>query len=83
MRGKDRLEPMADGFSGFYTERGDHWKHKDVAPTAAGPGYRLFISDKGEERRYVFGPKESHDATIFDLREQLAAAQPLTPADRG
>jgi hypothetical protein len=83
MGGKNRLEPMADGFVGFYTESGEHWKHKDIGDAHAGPGYRLFISDKGEERRYTFGPKESHDATIFDLRQQLAATEPMTPAGRG
>jgi hypothetical protein len=78
MGGKNRLEPMADGFVGFYTESGQHWRHKDIEESKTGPGYRLFISDEGEERRYSIGPKESHDATISDLRQQLAAAKPLT-----
>jgi hypothetical protein len=81
MSAKNRLEPMADGFVGFHTESGDHWKHRDVEESKAGPGYRLFISDKGEERRYTFSPKETHDATIFDLRQQLAAAKAVA-ADR-
>ena len=81
MSSKNRLEPMPDGFVGFHTESGEHWKHKDIEESKTGPGYRFFISDKGEERRYTFGPKESHDATIFDLRAQLAAAKPVT-ADR-
>ena len=40
-----------------------------------GPGYRLFVSDAGERRRYTFGPHEVHDATLADLREQLARAE--------
>lgn len=83
MGGKNKLEPMADGFVGFYDESGERWKHKDIEEAATGPGYRLFLSDKGEERRYRFGPKESHDATIFDLRQQLAAAELVAPAGRG
>ena len=78
----DRLEPLPDGFVAFHTERGERWKHKDVAGAGAGTGYRLFVSDAGEERHYVFGPKESHDATILDLREQLAkATPPAAPAE--
>jgi hypothetical protein len=73
---KDKLEPLPDGFVAFHTESGERWKHKDVIPDAGGPGYRLFISDKGEERRYVFGPKDPRDSTIWDLRYQLSKAQP-------
>jgi hypothetical protein len=80
MRSKDQLEPLADGFIAFRTKSGERWKHKDVEDATVGPGYRLFVSDAGEERRYVFGPKESHDATILDLREQLEAAQHVSPS---
>jgi hypothetical protein len=38
----------------------------------------VFISDHGVERRYPFGPRESHDATILDLREQLAKSTSAT-----
>lgn len=77
MSSKNRLEPMADGFVGFYAESGEHWRHKDVEASKTDGGYRVFISDKGEERRYTFGPKETRDATIFDLRQQLAAGKPV------
>jgi hypothetical protein len=73
---RDRLEPLGDGFVAFRTEKGERWKHRDVEEGRTGPGYRLFISDKGEERRYTFGPAEPHDATVFDLRDQLARATP-------
>ena len=56
MNKRDKLEPLADGWVGFHTESGDHWKHKDVSET--GPSgtahYRLFVADKGEQRRYTF-----------------------------
>ena len=78
MRSKDQLEPLADGFIAFRTKSGERWKHRDVEDATVGPGYRLFVSDSGEERRYAFGPKESHDATILDLREQLGKAKPVT-----
>jgi hypothetical protein len=77
MSHNDRLEPLDDGFVAFHTENGERWKHKDLEESRAGGGYRVFISDRGEERRYVFGPRESHDATIFDLRTQLAKATPV------
>ena len=77
-RNQDRLEPLEDGFVGFRTANGERWKHKDVAASRVGPGYRLFISEHGEERRYTFGPSEPHDATLLDLREQLAGAKPVT-----
>jgi hypothetical protein len=70
----NRLEPLADGFVAFHTERGERWRHKDMSPARTGPGYRVFVSDAGEERRYEFGANESHDATVFDLRDQLARA---------
>ena len=82
MSSKNRLEPLEDGFVAFHTEDGERWKHKDIEAGRTGPGYRLFISDRGEERRYLFGPHESHDATILDLRDQVARAQPLTPEAR-
>ena len=73
-RHSDRLEPLDDGFVGFRTADGQRWKHKDIAASRVGPGYRLFVSETGEERRYTFGKAEPHDATLMDLREQLAKA---------
>jgi hypothetical protein len=70
----DRLEPLPDGFVAFHTEGGERWKHRDVEDGRTGSGYRLFVSDKGEERTYTFGPHEPHDATLFDLRDQLSRA---------
>ena len=76
MPNKNKLEPLGDGFIAFHAESGERWKHKDVAdPGAPGGHHRLFISDRGEERRYVFGRREPRDATIHDLRDQLARAQ--------
>jgi hypothetical protein len=72
----NRLEPLADGFVAFHTEQGERWRHKDMSPARTGPGYRLFINEAGEERRYEFGEHESHDATVLDLRDQLARAKP-------
>jgi hypothetical protein len=86
MAGKDRLEPLGDGFIAFHDESGRRWKHKDIEQAVTGPGYRVFISDTGEERRYEFGPHESHDATLFDLRRQLGLAKPApsgAPASGG
>jgi hypothetical protein len=74
----DHLEPLADGFVAFHTTNGERWKHRDMAEARVGPGYRLFVSDKGEERRYTFGPTEPHDATLLDLRDQLARATPVS-----
>ena len=73
-RHSDRLEPLEDGFVGFRTADGHRWKHKDIADGRVGPGYRLFVSEDGEERRYAFGKNEPHDATLLDLREQLTKA---------
>lgn len=73
-RNSDRLEPLEDGFVGFRTADGQRWKHKDIEEGRVGPGYRLFVSENGEERRYTFGKNEPHDATLLDLREQLAKA---------
>ena len=73
-RNSDRLEPLEDGFVGFRTADGQRWKHKDIEEGRVGPGYRLFVSENGEERRYAFGKNEPHDATLLDLREQLAKA---------
>ena len=78
--GKDRLEPLPDGFIAFHSESGERWRHKDIEAAVTGPGYRVFISDRGEERRYTFGPHESHDATLFDLRRQLSLAKPVGAA---
>ena len=79
-RHHDRLEPLEDGFVGFRTASGERWKHKDVEAGRVGPGYRLFVSESGEERRYTFGPSEPHDATLMDLREQLTRATPVATA---
>jgi hypothetical protein len=80
MNKRDKLEPLADGWVGFHTESGDHWKHKDVSET--GPSgtahYRLFVADKGEQRRYTFAPKDPRDSTVWDLREQLRRSDVAT-----
>ena len=73
---RNKLEPLADGWVAFHAESGERWKHKDIESGRTGPGYRLFVSDKGEQRRYLFGPSEPHDATLLDLRDQLARAKP-------
>ena len=73
---KDRLEPLPDGSIAFHSESGERWRHKDIEAAVTGPGYRIFLSDRGEERRYTFGPHEPHDATLFDLRRQLSLATP-------
>ncbi len=80
---RDRLELLPDGFTAFHSADGTRWKHRDVGGSRVGPGYRLFVSERGERRRYEFGPKEPHDATVFDLREQLATAQPVPPGAEG
>ena len=79
-RNSDRLEPLEDGFTGFRTADGHRWKHKDMAEGRVGPGYRVFISENGEERRYTFGKNEPHDATLMDLREQVAKATRMDAA---
>jgi hypothetical protein len=71
---RSQLEPLDDGYVAFRTKDGERWKHKDLTEGRVGEGYRVFISDSGEERRYRFGPDELHDATIEDLREQLHQA---------
>ena len=81
MADHDRLEPLPDGFTAFRTQNGERWKHKDIEDSRVGPGYRVFISDTGEERRYEFGRTEPHDATLFDLRDQLSRAKPVQRAD--
>ena len=80
MNKRDKLEPLADGWVGFHTESGDHWKHKDVTETgpAGTAHYRLFVSDKGEQRRYTFAPKDPRDSTVWDLREQLRRSDVAT-----
>lgn len=75
MADHDRLERLDDGSIAFRTADGQRWRHQDVETSRTGPGYRLFISDRGEQRRCTFGPGESHDTTLLDLREQLARAQ--------
>ena len=74
MNKRDKLEPLADGWVAFHTESGERWKHKDVTESEAtglATQYRLFVSDRGEQRRYTFAPKDPRDSTISDLREQL------------
>jgi hypothetical protein len=78
---RDRLEMLPDGSTAFRTASGERWKHRDVEASRVGPGYRLFVSDRGEQRRLEFGPNEPHDATLSDLRDQLARARPFTAAD--
>ena len=68
----DRLEPLPDGSVAFHTAKGERWTHRDVEGGPSGSGYRLFVSHAGEQRRYSFGAREPHDATLFDLRDQLA-----------
>ncbi|MGQ0646918.1 MAG: hypothetical protein ACT4P7_05075 [Gemmatimonadaceae bacterium] len=81
MAHQDRLEPLADGFVAFRTASGERWKHRDIEEEGrVGKGYRVFVSDGGEQRRYSFGPGEPHDATLFDLREQLSRATPVEVA---
>ena len=77
-RDHSQLEHLPDGFIAFHAKDGRRWRHKDVSEGRVGPGYRVFISDTGEERRYEFGPKEVHDATLLDLRDQLAKAKPVS-----
>ena len=76
----DRLEPLPDGTTAFHTAGGERWRHRDLEAGRVGRGYRVFISDRGEQRRYEFGPNEPHDATISDLREQLARARRIDAA---
>jgi len=80
---RSALEPLPDGFTAFETADGERWKHKDVEGSRVGPGYRLFVSERGEQRRCDFGPKEPHDATLYDLREQLKRAKPFGAAGEG
>ena len=82
-RGHTQLEHLPDGYIAFHTKDGKRWRHKDLSDARVGPGYRVFISDTGEERRYEFGPREVHDATLLDLREQLAKAKPVTASAAG
>lgn len=77
---RDRLERLEDDFVAFHTTKGERWKHKDFEAARTGAGYRLFVSDRGEQRRYDFGPHESHDATLLDLRDQLERAKPFDSA---
>jgi hypothetical protein len=78
MNKRDKLEPLAEGWVGFYTESGEHWKHKDSTETSATGTtvhYRLFVPDRGDQKRYTFAPKDSRDSTVWDLREQLRRAE--------
>lgn len=72
------LQPLDNGFVAFRTENGERWKHRDLTEGRVGEGYRVFISDDGEERHYRFSPDEPHDATIHDLRDQLRRAEPAS-----
>ena len=77
MSKRDKLEPLPDGWVGFHTESGDHWKHKDltdVSATGTPTHYRLFVPDRGDQKRYTFGAKDPRDSTVWDLREQLRRA---------
>jgi hypothetical protein len=80
-REHSQLEHLPDGFIAFQTAKGERWRHRDVEASGVGPGYRLFISDRGEQRRYDFGKNEPRDVTLFDLREQVARAKPFVPDD--
>ena len=85
MNKRDKLEPLADGWVAFHAESGERWKHKDFTEgEAAGLAahYRLFVSDRGEQRRYAFAPKDPRDSTISDLREQLRRSE-VAPASAG
>ena len=78
MSKRDKLEPMPDGWVGFHTESGQHWKHKDFTEggaTGTTVHYRLFVADSGEQRRYTFAPKDARDSTVWDLREQLRRSE--------
>jgi len=78
MRVDQELEPLPDGWVAFHTESGDRWKHKDVTESGtAGTTvhYRSFVSDKGEQKRYTFAPKDARDSTVWDLREQLRRSE--------
>jgi hypothetical protein len=81
MSKRDKLEPLADGWVAFHTESGEGWKHKDFTETATSGGtthFRSFVSDRGEQKRYTFAPKDARDSTVWDLREQLRRAEPVT-----
>lgn len=78
MTKRDKLEPLPDGWVAFHTETGERWKHKDfteAGATGTTVHYRTFVSDKGEQRRYTFAPKDARDSTVWDLREQLRRSE--------
>jgi len=80
MNKRDKLEPLSEGWVAFHTDSGERWKHKDFAETPAGSPpahYRLFVADNGDQRRYVFAPKDPRDSTVWDLREQLQRSEPV------
>lgn len=74
----NEIEPLEDGYVAFRTSDGERWKHRDLTEARVGGGYRVFVSDAGEERRYRFGADEPHDATVEDLRDQLRRAEPTS-----
>ena len=81
MNKRDKLEPLADGWVGFHTESGDHWKHKDVTetgPTGTRCTTGCSFPIKGEQSRYTFAPKDPRDSTVWDLREQLRRSDVAT-----
>lgn len=80
MNKRDKLEPLADGWVAFHTESGERWKHKDIVESSG--HYRLFVADRGEQRRYAFAPKDPRDSTVWDLREQLRRSEPTPAAAR-
>jgi hypothetical protein len=77
MKNRNQLEPLEEGWVAFRTETGERWRHKDMTHARVGEGYRVFISDHADQRRYRFGATETHDATIEDLRDQLRRAEPI------
>ena len=80
MSDRNRLEPLEDGWVAFRAEDGTRWRHKDLTEGRVGEGYREFVADSGEVRRYRFSAGELHDATIADLRDQLKRSEPTPPA---
>lgn len=82
MAGKNQLEPLDDGWVAFRAEDGVRWRHKDMTEGRVGEGYRVFMADSGEERRYRFSATELHDATVEDLRDQLRRSEPA-PGESG
>jgi hypothetical protein len=86
MSKRDKLEPLADGWVAFHTESGDRWKHKDFtenAPTGTTAHYRSFVSDKGEQKRYTFAPKDARDSPFWDCASSCGDPSPSPAPARG